>query len=127
MSKLSSITDTAKQIIMIMLALFLISAGVGTMFVSEPIAFMMGLLFGTVFSIIKMILLEKTLDKALEMSSEKAVNYTRIHYVLRYFLTFGVILVATTRNMDLVGVAIGILLSTPAVYIMQFKNRNKQY
>lgn len=125
MSKLYSISDTAKQIILIMLALFLITSGVGTMFVSNPMAFLTGLLFGTCFSILKIILLEKTLEKALEMSTEKATNYTRIHYVLRYFLTFIAIVMAVVRNMDLIGVAVGIILSTPAVYIMQFKNRNQ--
>lgn len=124
MFKLSSISDTANQIILIILALFLIVTGVGTMLVQNQEAFIMGLVFGTIFSIIKMVLLEKTLEKAVEMSTEKAVNYTRIHYVLRYFLTFAVIFTATMRKMDLIGVAIGILLSTPAVYIMQFKNRN---
>ncbi|MFI3230000.1 MAG: ATP synthase subunit I [bacterium] len=124
MSNLSLISETTKQIILIMFALFLIVSGVGTLLVSNQIAFVSGLLFGTIFSALKMVLLEKTLEKALEMSTEKAVNYTRIHYVLRYFITFIAIFMAVLRNMDLIGVAIGILLSTPAVYIMHFKNKN---
>lgn len=118
------ICDTSKQIILTTIALFCIVFGASIFVVSNVKSFLIGLTFGTIFSILKLILLEKTLSKAMNMSGQKAINYTRIHYTLRYFLTFVVLLVAVYRKFNLFGVIIGILLTTPAVYISSFKNRN---
>ena len=60
----------------------------------------------------------------MDMTSQKAINYTRIHYTLRYFLTFVVLLVAVYRGFNLYGVIIGVVLTIPAVYIVNFKNKN---
>lgn len=118
------LSDTLKQIILTTIALFFIVAGFGA-FISKDIkSFLIGLLFGTIFSILKMILLEKTLNKAMDMTGQKAINYTRLHYTLRYFLTFVVLLVAVYRDFNLYGVVIGIILTIPSVYIVNFKNKN---
>lgn len=118
------LSDTLKQIILTTIALFFIVAGFGTFIAKDIKSFLIGLLFGTIFSILKVILLEKTLNKAMDMTSQKAINYTRIHYTLRYFLTFVVLLVAVYRGFNLYGVIIGVVLTIPAVYIVNFKNKN---
>lgn len=118
------LSDTLKQIILTTIALFFIVAGFGVFILKDIKSFLMGLLFGTIFSILKMLLLEKTLDKAMDMTEKKAISYTRIHYTLRYFLTFVVLLVAVYRGFNLYGVIIGIILTIPAVYIVNFKNKN---
>lgn len=122
-------SETTKQIILIMMALFIIALGVGILVspseVIEHYAF--ALLFGTIFSILKLVLLEKTIERAVDMTGSKAVNYARLHYVLRFFLTFLVLFIANYRQMNIYGVVIGVLLSTPAVYIMHFKNRKNGY
>ena len=111
------ISDTSKQIIVTTIALFCIIFGIATFIVSDVKSFLIGLAFGTIFSILKLILLEKTLNKAMDMTGAKAVNYTRIHYTLRYFLTFIVLLIAVFRDFNIIGVIIGILLTVPAIYI----------
>ncbi len=118
-----NLSNTLKQIIITTIALFFIITGISVFIVKDIKSFIIGLLFGTIFSILKLILLEKTLNKAMGMSSSKAINYTRIHYTLRFFLTFVVLFVGYLRGFDIIGVVIGILLTTPAVYIVNFKNK----
>lgn len=115
------ISSTSKQIIITTLALFFIVIGVSTFFVKDIKSFLIGLVFGTMFSILKLILLEKTLNKALDMSEQKAINYTRLHYTLRYFLTFIVFLAAVYKGLNIIGVMIGVILTVPAVYIVNLK------
>ena len=118
------ISNTSKQIIIIMIALFLIIFGVSVFFINDTKSFFIGLIFGTIFSILKLILIEKTLNKALDMTGKKAANYIRIHYTLRYFLTFAVLLIAVYKGFNIIGVIIGILLPLPAIYIAKFKNKS---
>ncbi len=115
------ISSTSKQIIITTIALFFIVTGISIFFVKNTIPFIVGLIFGTIFSILKLILLEKTLNKALDMSGQKAINYTRIHYTLRYFLTFIVLLVAIYKGFNVFGVIIGVVLTIPSIYIVNFK------
>lgn len=120
-----NLSNISKQIIMTTIALSFIAFGIGAFMSKNITNFGIGLLFGTIFSILKLILLEKTLDKAVGMTSAKAVNYTRIHYTLRYFLTFLVLLVAVYKKFDIIAVIVGIILPVPAIYIVNFKNKNK--
>ena len=115
------ISSTSKQIIITTIALFFIVTGISTFFVKDIKHFLIGLVFGTIFSILKLILLEKTLNKALDMSGQKAINYTRIHYTLRYFLTFIVLLSAVYKGFNIFGVIIGVVLTIPAIYIVNLK------
>ena len=117
------VSDTLKQIIIITIALFFIVIGISIFIVKDIKAFLIGIVFGTIFSILKLILLEKTLDKALNMTGAKAVNYFRIHYTLRYFLTFIILLVAVYKHFNIFSVIIGILLNIPAIYIVNFINK----
>lgn len=117
------ISTTSKQIIITMIALSFITLGISIFFVENIKSFIIGIVFGTMFSVLKLILIEKTLAKSLDMVGQKAVNYTRIHYTLRYFLTFAVLFVATYKGFNIVAVIIGLLLPLPAVYIVKFKNK----
>lgn len=113
-----------KQIIMMMVSLVLICLGVGIFLVDNKKTFIFGILYGAIFSALKVILLEKTLNKAVDMSAQKATNYIRIHYVLRYFLTFAILGIAVYRSdiMDIYGVIIGFLVLRPAIYLVNSKN-----
>ena len=85
------ISNTSKQIIIMIIALFFIIFGISTFFIDNIKSFFIGFSFGTIFSILKLILIEKTLIKALVMPGKMAPNYIRVHYTLRYFLTFAVL------------------------------------
>lgn len=119
------ISKTTSQIIVMMIALSLLCLGISVFFVKDIIMFLIGLLFGSIFSILKIILLEKTLNKAIDMEKSKAINYTRFNYVLRYFLTFLVLIIAVYRRdiMDLFGVIIGLILTRPAIYFVNLINK----
>lgn len=119
-----NISHTSKQIIINTVALFFITLGISTFIVNDIKSFLIGITFGTIFSILRLILLEKTLNKAMDMTGQKAINYTRIHYTLRYFLTFAVLLIAAYRNFNILGVIIGIVLPVPSIYIVNFKNKS---
>ena len=127
---MTKISNTTKQIIFNMLALALIFLGIGYFFTENILAFFLGLLLGTGFSVLKLILIEKTISKAMEMPKEKAIGYTRLHYTLRYILTALVLLIAVFRKeqINLVSVIIGLIILRPAIYISTFKERkNSNY
>lgn len=117
------LSDTSKQIILFMIAIALVFMGIGAFIISSgKVPYIKGLLFGTIFSILKLILLEKTLNKAMDMNIKNASNYTRLHYSLRYFLT-GVVLVvaALDEGMNLIGTIIGLLTLRISVYLVNIK------
>ena len=121
--------DTRKKLIKIMLAFSLISLGAGIIitqiwFPTQTFKFVYGIFFGTIFSVLKLILLEKTLSKSVQFSQGKAQNYVRLHYTLRYFLTGVVLAVAALKGgiSAVIGVIVSLFSLRPAVYIV-----NRQY
>lgn len=123
------ISETAKRIIISMTAISLIFLGIGIFFINNQIAYAKGIIFGTVFSILKLLLLERTINKSLDMSKSGAQNYARAHYMLRYLLT-GVVLAvgALEPSISLLGVIIGIFCMRPAVYAATYieKKQNSE-
>lgn len=127
-----NISDTGKSIIKIIAALALIALGVGV-FVTQvwfkettPFVYAKGLLFGTIIAVMKLILLDRTLSKSVNMPPARAQNYVRLHYTLRYFLTAVVLVVAALNSsVNLVGVIIGLVLLRPAIYIVNM-SQNKR-
>lgn len=116
------VSNTNKHIILTIISLSLIIFGVGCFFAKDVKTYFLGLFLGTLFSILKIILLEKTLEKSINMNPEKAVNYTRLHYSLRYLLTGAVLIIAAKNpNLSLIGVILGILILRPALFIISFK------
>lgn len=119
------ISSTTKQILIMMFALSLILFGIGSLFTENILSFFIGFLLGTGFSMLKLILLEKTISRAMEMPQEKAINYTRLHYTLRYILTGVVLLIAVFRKeqIDLIAVIIGLIILRPAIYLVALKEK----
>jgi len=91
----------------------------------RPLAFGLGLLTGCALSVLKVILLEKAFNKAVDMGKEKAPNYARLQAVLRYGLTIVVMLGAVVfpRFIGLFGIIAGILSLQLASYITGFLRR----
>ena len=74
-----------KRLILQILAIsFLI--GVIGLFVNEPLVWVKGLLFGTIFSILRLLLINATI-KSYKNDFIKAKNYTISQYYIRYFIT----------------------------------------
>lgn len=116
------LSDVSKKIIITLLAISLVAFGIGAFIVNDIIAYAKGLAFGTLFTILKLILLERTLNKSINMPAANASNYARLHYMMRYFLT-GVVLVvsALEPSINMFGVIIGLIILRPAVYIVNIK------
>lgn len=122
MFKISYIT---KQIIIVMSALSLLFFGLGTFFSDNIMALFIGYLFGTVFSILKLILLEKSLESSLNMEKNRAVSYTRFHYSLRYILTGAMLFIAASNKekISLVGVIVSLITLRPALYLVNLRKK----
>lgn len=120
--------DVTKKIILVMLSLNLIAIFISVFFGYDIQKFIMGILFGFIFSTLKLVLLEKTLNRAIDMKGQRAENHMRLHYIARYFLTFAILIIAALRQdiLNLYAVIISMLLLRPAVYIVNLKEKKKK-
>ena len=74
---------------------------------AEPIA--MGLIFGTLISILNFKLLDNTITKAVQMPPNRATSYTIAHYLARYIIYFVVLLVAAKADyLNLIATIVGL-------------------
>lgn len=118
---------TLKQIITIVVALGVIVLGIGVLFANSILYWAVGVALGTAVSVLKVVMLEKTLNKAVDMSPEDAKNYTRSRYTFRMVLTIALVVVAIKiPYINVIGLIVGLLLIQPAVYIVNFINRNNK-
>lgn len=72
-------------------------------------------------------MLERTLDKAVDMDPKNANNYTRANYTMRLVVSVVIVVLACiVEQINVVGVLIGLLLVQPAAYITNFITANKE-
>jgi ATP synthase I chain len=115
-----------KQLAICVVALGIVALGIGLFFADNILNWIIGIIIGTALSVLKVIMLKKTLDKAVDMSPEDAKNFTRSRYTLRMVLSIAVVVAAfKIPYVNVVSVIVGLLLVQPAVYIVNFINRNK--
>ena len=123
------LSDTSKRLVKVMLAICLIALGggiivTGIWFPGEIFRFSYGVVFGCIFAVLKLILLERSLNKSVNMPEGQAQNYIRLHYMLRYFLTGVVLAVAAVRGISaLIGVVICLFSLRPAIFIVNRQMR----
>jgi len=93
-----------------------------------PIPFGVGLLLGCALSAAKVVLLERSLNRAVDLGADKAKNYARFQMVLRYGLTIVVVLGAVffRQAVGLFGIIAGLLSLQLASYIASIALRKKQ-
>lgn len=85
----------------------------------------LGILLGLVIAILKLKLMEKSLNVAVTLPEEKAKAYTQRHYMLRYLLTGVVLFVAAIMpHINLLGVFFGLLSMKIGAYVALY-NVNK--
>lgn len=112
------ISDVNKALIKSIIILGFIGFGIGAFFVQEILYYGLGVIIGTLTSVVKVIFLEKALDKAVGMKPQDAENYTRLQYSARFFLTIVVIVIAAIAPfINMIGVLVGLVLVHPAVYL----------
>lgn len=83
--------------------------------------FALGVLLGTALSMMKVIMIEKVVDKSLEMDTKTAPNYIKLQYMVRFLFT-GILLVAAALVpfISLWGAACGILSFQLSAYLVKF-------
>lgn len=74
--------------------LVLLISGISAYVFKEPKPIILGLVFGSIISILSFKLMDNTITKAVNMPPGKATGYTVTHYFARYIIYFFVILVA---------------------------------
>lgn len=138
MTLLKDLSETSKimlkWVVILIFASCLLGAGVLMIIKHTDIIFQYaaGVLLGGVFSALKLVLMEKSINKSTEMQSARSSGYAAAQYILRYFLTIGVLVFAMfMKNIfNFFGVIIGILLLQFSAYFATYeikkKDKNKQ-
>lgn len=125
------LSETGIKLVKVMLAICLIGLGIGIIvagiwFPGEIFNFAYGVFFGTIFSVLKLMLLERSLKKSVNMPEGQAQNYVRLHYMLRYFLTGAILAIAALKGFAvLIGVVVCLFSLRPAIYIVNWRMKKK--
>ena len=128
-----NLSDTCKKLIrntIVCAVTFYILGMIATyfgFFTDSYFHFTVGMLFGSVFTVLKIMLLEKAVQKAVNMSPQDSSNYMRLNYMNRYFLTAIVVVIAIFVNhIGLIGTLLGLFTMTPATFITGKLEKDKK-
>lgn len=88
------------------------------------IPYMIGLVLGSVVSVVKVMLVERAVEKALRMDQQRVGGYVGGQYLLRMLLTAVVLIIgALVSWISLWGVAAGVIAFQLGIYLVQLRNR----
>lgn len=100
---------------------------IGILLVNNKLSWTFGMLFGLVFAILKLKLMENTFTKALQMPEAKAQKYANVQYMIRYVLTGIVLVVAALEpSINLLGVFFGLFSMKAAVYMQLLLDKKRE-
>ena len=78
-------------------------------FAGDPLKFVLGVLFGGIYSILNFRLMKVSFEKAIKMPSDGAQKYIQTRYFLRFFISGVVIYMAViTPWLNIIGVLLGL-------------------
>ncbi|SDY63444.1 ATP synthase subunit I [Tindallia californiensis] len=125
---MDEIMNTQKKIAKKVILFNSIAGLAGSLFLRPVSALWMGLLFGTLISLLNFRLLYLTLNRAVTMAPAKAQKYTTFRYLIRYLLT-AVVLVVSLRspNIHTLGTVIGLLMIKMVVLQQSLFNDSKYF
>lgn len=104
-------------LIVCMILFSLIAEIIGVLLVSNKLDFTLGIIFGLVFAILKLMLMKNTIRKAITMTEAKAQKYANGQYMIRYILTGVVLVVAALLSTTfLLGTFLGLMSMKVAAY-----------
>ncbi|TCK87907.1 ATP synthase I subunit [Natranaerovirga hydrolytica] len=90
----------------------------------KNIAFVIGVIVGTLTAILQLIDINKSMNKALDRSPEKAKSYTIKKSISRYFIIMVILILAIKFYPDtVVGIIIGLFLLKMSIYLMPLFNK----
>ena len=114
----SNNTSMVKTLIYKVVLMLLFVYAIGILVVHDKSAYTQGILFGGLFTILKIVLMDLTIKRALKKPPEKAKAYVQANYMLRYLLSFIVLFVGiVTPIIDGIAVVIAMLTLKIAAYI----------
>ena len=127
-----SVSETSRNVLKSIAAISLMFLGIGILVIlflfegRSLYSYCAGVVFGALFTCLKFILLERTLNRSADMPSKNAQNYVRLHYMLRYFLTGAALIVCALRSPAcLLGFVLGLFSLRPAVYLAAKKIKDE--
>lgn len=109
-------TDIQMKTVKWTLAAMAALGAISFLFLKEPVAFVLGLVFGGFIGILNFIELAKTLERAVTMPMAQAKSYTAMKYFLRYIIMALVLFISVKADyINIIGTIIGLLLVKFAV------------
>ncbi len=109
-----------------MLLIALVGSILGMMLTQDKMGYLKGVCFGTLFSILKLQLIDRTFNKIVHMPPKRAQSYSLINYVARYVLTGIVLLVSALEpSIHILGTVVGLLTMKLAVFISLLHSKRK--
>ena len=111
-----------KNLMVIYMILFsLIMEIIGILVVDDIKAFTIGIIFGLVFSILKLMLMKNSIQKSLSMPEAKAQRYASVQYMVRYLLSgIALVVAALLSTYTLLGTGLSFLSMKFAAYMQLF-------
>lgn len=119
MIKMSKANDDYKTLMIGTLVIGVIFMIIGLIFHPDKLAWAKGVIFGTIFTALKLALIKKTVIKALDMSKSQATKHTMGQYTIRYMFTGLVLLISILEpSIDMWGVFAGLFTMKIAIYLL---------
>lgn len=113
-----SLSQVEKTLMKRVLLLILGVGMIGFLIPSLQWPFVKGLLFGGIFTLLRIRLMMLTFSKGINKHKDAVPVYTMLHYGLRYLLTAVILYIALKdRSMNILGTILGILLLKPAALL----------
>ena len=106
--------------------LLLLAAGLSVTFLGfpfeDPLKFSLGLLLGGISSVTKVVFLDRSLGKTVDLEAENAKSMGRLHALGRYFLSVAAVLIAVVfrHTFGIIGLILGILSLQFGAYAASF-------
>ncbi|MCR1900209.1 ATP synthase subunit I [Irregularibacter muris] len=96
---------------------------IGSLFHSDPIPLIVGIVFGLILSLLNFRLLYITLNKAVQLPPGKAQVYASSRYMIRYLIT-GIVLFVSIQApyINVLGTIMGLLLLKTMIMISNILN-----
>ncbi len=126
-------SETYKRVVLIQLGLcllvFVLGAVVlpldGSFALAESFgSYALGIGLGYIFSCLKFYMLEKSLEKSIDMEKKDASGYARLTYMARYFITLVVLGAgALIEEISLLGMLLSLILLQPAAIIAGMREK----
>jgi len=99
------------------LVILLVALAIGVFISNNPMAFVQGIGLGGIFTLLKVQLMNNTMNRAVTKEPEAAKRFVQAHYMLRYLLSVLVLFVGiVTPTIDSIAVIIALLSLKAAAY-----------